>query len=35
MLPKRKKEQIKKAITIFLALLVSAGLLLSTFAWYF
>gem|GEM_PF-3223551 len=35
MLPKRKKDQIKKAVTVFLALMVSAGLLLSTFAWYF
>jgi hypothetical protein len=34
MLPKRKREQLKRGVMIFLALTISAGLLLSTLAWY-
>jgi hypothetical protein len=35
MLSKRKKDKIKKGFTVALALLISVGLLLSTFSWYF
>jgi hypothetical protein len=34
-LSKKRREQFKRGFTIVLALLLSAGLLLSTLAWYF
>jgi len=35
MLTKGQKRKLKKWVTAFLAILISAGLLLSTLAWYF